>query len=204
MTSKTEQEEFWAGDFGDEYTQRNKGADLIASSTALFAKALGKTSGVETMIEFGANNGRNLNAIKNLIPNIDITAVEINQSAAKELKKIDNVAVINQSLLEFKPTKQYDLSLISGVLIHINPSRLADAYELLYKASSKYIFMTEYFNPTPVELPYRGHSGKLFKRDFASELWDQYPDLKLVDYGFTWRRDPIFPKGDSNWFLFEK
>ena len=25
-------------------------------------------------------------------------------------------------------------------------------------------------NPTPVEVKYRGHTGKLFKRDFAAEL----------------------------------
>lgn len=35
---KTEQEQFWTGEFGDEYTERNKGGLALASNTALFAK----------------------------------------------------------------------------------------------------------------------------------------------------------------------
>jgi spore coat polysaccharide biosynthesis protein SpsF len=51
---------------------------------------------------------------------------------------------------------------------------------------------------------YRGHKDRLFKRDFAGELMDKYPDLKLVDYGFVWRRDNNFPQDDGTWFLLEK
>ena len=40
MKYKTEQEEFWAGNFGDEYIQRNQGDKLLASNLALFSKAL--------------------------------------------------------------------------------------------------------------------------------------------------------------------
>ena len=32
MTFKTEQEAFWAGDFGTEYIQRNQGDALLASN----------------------------------------------------------------------------------------------------------------------------------------------------------------------------
>lgn len=37
---KTEQENFWAGEFGEEYIQRNKGAQLLASNLSFFSKAL--------------------------------------------------------------------------------------------------------------------------------------------------------------------
>lgn len=204
MRDRTEQEKFWAGDFGNEYTQRNKGDELVASSRARFSKVLANTSDIHSMIEFGANRGLNLHALKGLIPDLEITAVEINETAAQELSAIENVTVANQSLFEYELTQQYDLAVISGVLIHINPDKLANVYKLIYEASKKYIFMSEYFNPTPVEVPYRGHNGKLFKRDFAGELWDLYPDLKLVDYGFTWSRDPGFTWDNSTWFLFEK
>jgi hypothetical protein len=33
---------------------------------------------------------------------------------------------------------------------------------------------------------------------------DQYPDLTLVDYGFTYHRDANFPADDATWFLLEK
>ena len=48
--------------------------------------------------------------------------------------------------------------------------------------SKKFILIAEYYNPTPVEVSYRGHNGKLFKRDFAGEMMKKYSDLKLIDY----------------------
>lgn len=45
MGWKTEQEEFWSGEFGDEYVKRNDSALNIASNINLFAKILSKTGG---------------------------------------------------------------------------------------------------------------------------------------------------------------
>ena len=61
----------------------------------------------------------------------------------------------------------------------------------------------EYYNPTPVSVEYRGHQDKLFKRDFAGELIDKF-NLKLIDYGFNYKRENYFPKDDATWFLLEK
>ncbi|MGE5403941.1 MAG: pseudaminic acid biosynthesis-associated methylase, partial [Candidatus Saccharibacteria bacterium] len=66
------------------------------------------------------------------------------------------------------------------------------------------IIVAEYYNPTPVEIQYRGHANKLFKRDFAGEMMDKYTDLKLVKYGFAYHRDPNFPQDDITWMLLEK
>ncbi len=90
------------------------------------------------------------------------------------------------------------------MLIHINPDALDAVYQRLYECSSRYIVIAEYYNPTPVTIEYRGHSGKLFKRDFAGEMMDKYPDLQLLDYGFCWHRDPVFPQDDITWFLLHK
>ncbi len=69
---------------------------------------------------------------------------------------------------------------------------------------SKYICIAEYYNPSPVEISYRGHTGKLFKRDFAGEMLDAYDDLALLDYGFAYHRDPNFAQDDITWFLLGK
>lgn len=90
------------------------------------------------------------------------------------------------------------------MLIHINPEYLEQMYDVLYKSSRRWILVGEYYNPTPIEIAYRGHEGRLFKRDFAGELMDRYPLLKIVDYGFVWHRDAQFPLGDMTWFLMEK
>jgi len=51
---------------------------------------------------------------------------------------------------------------------------------------------------------YRGHSDKLFKRDFAGEFMDKFNDVVLLDYGFIYRNDQYFPQDDINWFLMKK
>ncbi len=80
---------------------------------------------------------------------------------------------------------------------------LSKVYEILHKSSKRYICVAEYYNPSPVEVNYRGHQGKLFKRDFAGEIIDKFKDVCLVDYGFVYHRDP-YPQDDINWFLLEK
>jgi spore coat polysaccharide biosynthesis protein SpsF len=61
--NKTEQEKFWMGDFGNKYSERNIGGQLISSNIALFSKILLRTINVKSVIEFGANIGLNLIAI---------------------------------------------------------------------------------------------------------------------------------------------
>jgi pseudaminic acid biosynthesis-associated methylase len=202
---KTEQEAFWAGDFGTGYIQRNQDDALLSSNIDFFAKALRQARGIQSCIEFGANIGMNLKALKLLYPCINSHAIEINAEAAKLLSAvIPSSQVYQGSILEFVPARQWDLTLIKGVLIHINPELLTQVYDKLFACCGRYLMLAEYYNPSPVTIPYRGHSDRLFKRDFAGEIMDRYPQLGLVDYGFAYRRDPNFPQDDITWFLMEK
>lgn len=199
----TEQSDFWKGEFGDDYIARNNPTELLASNIALFSKILNGTDGVDSAIEFGANIGLNLKAIGAIIPDCAMIGVEVNSKAASSMSTIPNVIAFNESFLD-KDYPQVSLSFTKGVLIYIHPGDLAIAYEKLYQSSYKYICIIEYYNPSPVEIPYRGHSNKLFKRDFAGELMDLYNDVKLVDYGFVYHRDNNFKQDDLTWFLMEK
>jgi pseudaminic acid biosynthesis-associated methylase len=205
MTFKTEQENFWAESFGQEYIDRNKSEKLLASNLDFFTKALKSTQDVKTCIEFGANIGMNIKALKLLYPDQHHSAIEINSDAVNELHKIlpkDNI--FEGSILDFNPKKVFDLVLIKGVLIHINPDELNNVYDKLVTSCSKYLLVAEYYNPSPVTIPYRGHINRLFKRDFAGEIMDRHPGMKIIDYGFSYRRDPKFPQDDITWFLMEK
>lgn len=205
MSFKTEQETFWAGHFGDQYSDRNVGADAVAANVALFSKILSATRQVNSVFELGCNIGLNLQALRSVLPAAEIEAVEINAKAVgTALESGAANRVLQGSLLEVKPEKTYDLVFTKGVLIHISPDMLDVAYQQLHSLSNRYVMVCEYYNPSPVEIEYRGHQGKLFKRDFASDLLDRYSDLALVDYGFVWRRDPNFPQDDATWFLLEK
>jgi pseudaminic acid biosynthesis-associated methylase len=89
-------------------------------------------------------------------------------------------------------------------MIHINPDMLPKLYSTLAKASQRYVLIAEYYNPSPVTIQYRGHNDRLFKRDFAGEFLAAHPEFELVDYGFVWRRDPVFPLDDITWFLLKR
>jgi pseudaminic acid biosynthesis-associated methylase len=202
---KTEQEEFWAGKFGSEYIQRNKSDQLLASNLDFFSKALKVTNNINSCIEFGANIGMNLRALNLLYPKQELYGIEINKEAAQELVKvIPDSNVYNMSILDFNENKKWDLVVIKGVLIHINPEELINIYSKLVEATSRYILVAEYYNPTPVSIDYRGNNNKLFKRDFAGEIVDKYPYFRLVDYGFLYHLDSNFPQDDITWFLLEK
>ena len=205
MEFTTEQENFWRGEFGSDYISRNQGQGLLASNLNFFTKAFSQAGKINSCIEFGANIGMNLKALELLYPEIELQGVEINEVACKKLQSLIGEQNTHQtSIFDFPISKQFEVSLIKGVLIHINPDKLSLVYEKLYKASSRYILIAEYYNPSPVAIPYRGHQDRLFKRDFAGEFLDIYSDVTLVDYGFSYHRDSAFPQDDITWFLIEK
>ncbi|MEJ2042582.1 MAG: pseudaminic acid biosynthesis-associated methylase [Reinekea sp.] len=207
MTYKTDQENFWTSNFATGYMERNAHyAANIAARSKLFSEVLERTTGVESLTEFGANIGLNLLALKSVTPDSKLQAIEINPEACKALKEIPKIDVINKSILELAESDldKADLTYTSGVLIHINPDELNRVYDILYQYSNRYIMVAEYYNPTPVMIPYHGQDNMLFKRDFAGDILDRFPDLKLLDYRFKYHRDNNFPLGDITWFLLEK
>ncbi len=205
MNFETEQEKFWAGCFGDEYINRNKSQDLLSANISFFAKIFHGIERPNSMIEYGPNIGMNMIAIKMLFPSIKMFGVEINQKASEILKqRIGDKNVYNGSIFDYRSTQKYDLSLSKGFLIHVNPGRIEEVYDIMYESTRKYMLICEYYNPTPVSVSYRGYKNKLFKRDFAGDILNRYNDVSLVNYGFAYRNDPLFPQDDITWFLLRK
>lgn len=159
---------------------------------------------INSILELGSNTGNNLIALNQLYRKAKLDAVEINSSACKKLKKrLKKINVSNMSIEKFKTNNKYDLVFTKGVLIHINPKHLIKVYKKIYNFSSKYILISEYFNPYPIKVVYRGYREKLFKRDFAGEFLNLFPTTKLIDYGFIYERDQ-HPEDNINWFLIKK
>src|SRR5580765_564594 len=102
-TFKTDQEAFWAGEFGGEYSRRNVGSGLLAGNCALFAQVLRRTHNIGSIIEFGANVGMNLRALEILAPAAKQAAIEINPDAAKVLRESGRLEVFESSILDFTP-----------------------------------------------------------------------------------------------------
>ena len=158
MNNLTEQEAFWKSTFTKDYIKRNKNYNRIAT---IGKDLLENKVNITSAIELGANIGLNLDALKKIYTNSETFGVEINKYAFKILKKKHNA--INKSILDFHTKKTFDLVMISGVLIHQDPSKLNKIYHLLNKLSKKYIYMNEYFNPSPVTLDYHGEKNKIIE-----------------------------------------
>jgi len=156
----------------------------------------------------GCNRGLNLAALEYLDPSTTKTGVDINAKALRALcdmfedLKLDQPYIHCASAVNFDTINRYDLVFTKGLLIHLAPAQLPAMYDKMYELSTRYILIAEYYNPTPVEVPYRGFDGKLFKRDFAGEMMARNK-LKLVDYGFTYHGDSM-PQDDITFFLLEK
>ena len=185
-------EAFWAGEFGNEYTQRNVGR--IEINRRVFTRAMMMCKDFESVIEFGAGSGENLMALNELAPRLELTGIDINPTAYLAMgRNLENrkgdapcLAVRGSFLNMFVP--KYDVAMTKGVLIHIAPEDLPTAYEKLYQASKRYILIAEYFSPEPREVEYRGNHGKLWTRDYGGEMQDKYPDMKLLDVSFHYSR----------------
>jgi len=201
---RTEQEEFWSGEFGNSYSERNASEGDRIAKQIMFSQMIRNVPRIQSVVELGCNIGLNLKALKTINSNFEVAGYEINKNAVIKAKEMKVGEIFEESVItKIVSPKKYDLSFTSGVLIHINPDELGMVYDNLFNLSKKYILISEYYNPTPIVVEYRGHAGKLFKRDFAGEMIDRF-DLKLMDYGFFYHRDNYFSFGDSNWFLLEK
>ena len=199
------QENLWQGQFGDDYNERNTEEQLLTGKLAFFAMALRRAQNVQSVLEFGCNIGLNLQSIQQLLPSAELHGIEINDAAHRALiARLPKVTSHKMSFMDYEPDRKFDLVFTFNVLIHVAPDSLPHVFDRIQQASGQYVMMVEYYNPEPTTISYRNQEGQLFKRDFAGDFLDQHPDFRLVDYGFVWHRDPMFPLGDDTWFLLER
>ncbi|MGB0571208.1 MAG: pseudaminic acid biosynthesis-associated methylase [Alphaproteobacteria bacterium] len=207
MTGTNEQVSFWRGAFGDDYADRNDAStEALASRTDMWRRILDPLAEPPgSILEVGANIGLNMRALATLTSG-DLHAVEPGAKAREILSTcgalpLEHVVDATAAALPFDDSS-VDMVFTSGVLIHIAPDDLLPACHEMHRVSGRYIVCAEYFNPVPVEIEYRGHTGFLWKRDFGSFWMENFPDLELVDYGFFWKRATGLD--DLTWWLFRK
>lgn len=206
--SETPQSELWRGGFGADYTERNTfDPDHMAAITRHWARLLQcvEARPPASILEVGANTGRNLRAIKR-ISTARLVALEPQEGARKVLAE-DGVCApgdIHDGLGQAIPLADgaVEMAFTVGVLIHIHPDQLAAAMREMHRVSSRYIACSEYFSDKPETIPYRGQTDALFKRDFGGMWLDLFPDLKVLDYGFSWKRTTGLD--NLTWWMFEK
>jgi pseudaminic acid biosynthesis-associated methylase len=208
MNTSTPQAEFWRGEFGDAYTDRNAAsAAQMQARIALWSEILSHTISAPpaSILEVGANLGVNLRALGLLSPARRF-AVEPNDKAREILVRDKVVAHADlrgglATRIDF-PDAVADFAFTSGVLIHIHPDQLLPSLTEIHRCAGRWIGCIEYFSDKPEMIPYRGHDDRLFKRDFGGFWLDSFPDLRIVAYGFAWKR--VTGLDNLTWWLFEK
>lgn len=205
----TKQLELWRSNFGWDYASRNNN-QITPEDQRRLVRDWGKilnhavTPSPSSVLEVGCSIGRNLVALRNVVP--EIYGIDPNTQAV-ELASVMlagsgvNVQEGNAFDLPFED-HSIDLVFTSGVLIHVAPHDLARATDEIMRVSRHYIVCIEYFSHHPEQVPYHGMDGFLFKRDFGRFYFERYPNLKVRDYGFLWQ--PLDSSDNSNWWLFEK
>src|SRR3990172_5611535 len=75
-------EEFWAGEFGDDYTKRNR-VDWIKRIP--FWRDIVAKTGLGRVLEVGCNSGWNLSALRLITPSwMELCGMDVNESALRE------------------------------------------------------------------------------------------------------------------------
>lgn len=211
MTKKkgdTAQLQFWRGDFGNSYIDRNAAsAEHLRARVAMWAKIMNCLVGdpPRSILEVGSNIGNNLRALRTLT-GADMYALEPNAEARRILVG-DGVVPADQALAGFAAKVPMadgavDMAFTSGVLIHIHPDDLLASMCEIHRVARRHVVCIEYFSDKPEMIPYRGEDDRLFKRDFGGYYLDAFPDLRIVDYGFAWKR--LTRLDNLTWWVLEK
>lgn len=188
---KTQQMEFWLGDFGKQYTDRNTIGPTQLNQWAsdnfgvtmdqMNREILGNLPKRIRILEVGCNVGLKLEGLWRLGFR-NLYGIELQWYAIERLKThTTKIKVLQASGLEipFK-TGSFDLVFTNGVLIHIAPENIPTFIKEMHRVTSKYIWGAEYYADKYTEINYHKNTNVLWKADFASIFLNQFPDLKLV------------------------
>jgi pseudaminic acid biosynthesis-associated methylase len=193
-------EALWAGEFGAEYTERNRAA---GERREPFWRALLAERPCASVLEVGCNLGGNLGWIASLLPGRLVVGIDVNRHALGRLRQTaPGARGVAASALHLPfADGSFDLVATVGVLIHQPPARVADAMREAARCARRYVLCAEYYADALTEVEYRGQPGSLFKRDFGALYREVIPSLRLGASGFLSRAEGW---GDVTYWVFEK
>ena len=187
----TQQEDFWSGDFGREYTDRNSRPleewnafyrDLYGhTKLEMNAEFLGDLPREARILEVGCNTGMQLVGLQ-AAGFTNLYGVELQGYAVEKARDfVRGVNILQGSGFDLPFKDNYfDVTCTNGVLIHIAPDDLPRIMGEMVRCSGRYIMGYEYYAPETTPIKYRGNDGFLWKTDFAQVFLNNFPELRLV------------------------
>ena len=187
--------EWWKGDFGAEYTKRNR---VNWRDRVPFWEHIIEETNAQSFLDVGCNAGWNLQAIRSINSEYLMSGLDVNRGALEEATAagFDVMEGRADQAAELFGPMAADLVVTSGVLIHIAPEDLTAAMKSIAEASAKYVLAIEYDAHEAAEVVYRGHTGRLWRRPYGKLYQDL--GLTLVETG------PAQGYVECNFWLLEK
>lgn len=188
---KTEQTEFWGGNFGQQYTDRNPQSvaalnalyqqNFATTRTAMNEQFLGDLPRDICILEVGCNIGMQLQTLQQAGFN-NLYGIELQSYAVEKAKQLSkNINIIQGTGFDIPFKDSYfDLVYTSGVLIHISPDDLPVVMQEMLRCSKQYIWGFEYYSEQVKPVPYRGNEGFLWKADYCGIFLDLSSDVRVV------------------------
>ncbi len=188
-SNNVQQREFWLGEFGDSYMQRNNNIEKVNEDykketgitvEQIFKTFFDKVDKKSKILELGCNIGLNLAILQKMGFN-NLYGVELNKKALDIAKKNNkNVTFINSSIEDFESSETFDLVFTAGVLIHINPTILNSIIRKIINLTDRYIFGFEYYSDNLVEIKYRNYQNVCWKQNFPLLFKKIFPPLQVI------------------------
>lgn len=175
--------DWWAGPWGDSYTERNV---VNWEARIPFLRRILELTSATSFLDVGCNAGWNMRALKAIGGDqVTMSGIDVNDEALGEAVEA-GFDVINCPAIQccddpLSPDCA-EMVLCSGVLIHVPPDELALTMAAMRDAASQYVLAIEYAADADTEVEYRGHTGRLWKRPFG-EHFLAVGGLALVETG---------------------
>jgi len=203
-----EQQTFWAGEFGSTFDNKSDRRIWEINTNTEFMPLVGSFFSLiaeqASIIDYGCGDGVMIDILKYLGFK-NITGVEINKDKIEYLKKrYKGEYTFIHSSIEDCEAKKFDVSIHSGLLIHINPTGLDSVMKKIYDNTNQYIFGVEVSTPHPEDLGdlTEEWQGKLWSRRWVKKWQNLYPDLELVKHKLIHSR--VENQAETEVFLLRK
>jgi pseudaminic acid biosynthesis-associated methylase len=187
----TEQSEKWRGEFGRQYSERNRFSSAEfdetyrikygVTRTSLNVRFLGDIPRSVSILEVGCNLGNQLVLLHEMgFESLD--GIEIHEEIVRNAQsRVPFARIAKGSALKIPfDDASFDLVFTSGLLIHISPEDLPTVMNEIHRCAKKWIWGFEYHSAETTEVPYRGQSALLWKADYVRLYTERFADLELI------------------------
>lgn len=187
-------QDWWAGQGGTAYTERNRvnWVKRIPFWTQILA-----ITGAQRIHEVGCNFGANLLALRAINPKIELSGVDLNDSAIAQARNLHLDAC--RASEHLWTGGMYDLVFTAGCLIHVSPDAIKEQMRAIVANSQQYVLAVEYDAEKEIEIPYRGERGLLWKRNYG-KLYEDLGCKELMS-GYLNDADGFDKNGVTFWLL---